>query len=344
MTKRRCLFMVMRLVFAWTFFPASAQDALSVREAVRQALRKNYDIIIAADDAEAARRGDTWAAAGAFPTAGAGASVTTARVAIDQQFSSGTTARQRGVEQTNLQAYAHLQWRVFDGMRMFATKERLAEIRERGESALRQQVAQSVADVMMLYYALVRTDKQMDVVRSQLQAVLERKSVADVRESAGLAARTDVLQARMDVNDVQAQLMDLRTKRRKDELALQTVMGMDTTGSIRCADDIRVDTSLDVQRLRRRLLGANERVLQSMIDLRIARLQKREAAAAGLPGLDLQAGYMFNRSRNSAGFALFNENNGFSAGANLVVPLFNGLRTDAELEQRQLEILKKEHS
>ncbi|MFM8472776.1 MAG: TolC family protein, partial [Candidatus Kapaibacterium sp.] len=173
---------------------------------------------------------------------------------------------------------------------------------------------------------------------------LERKSVADVRESAGLAARTDVLQARMDVNDVQAQLMDLRTKRRKDELALQTVMGMDTTGSIRCADDIRVDTSLDVQRLRRRLLGANERVLQSMIDLRIARLQKREAAAAGLPGLDLQAGYMFNRSRNSAGFALFNENNGFSAGANLVVPLFNGLRTDAELEQRQLEILKKEHS
>ena len=322
----------------------SAQESLSVKDAVRQAVQKNYDIIIAADEAEAARRADSWAMAGAYPTAAAGASINTARVAIDQQFSSGTTARQRGVEQTAMQAFANVQWRVFDGMRMFATKERLAEIRERGESALRQRVAQTIVATMSAYYALVQSERQLQVTESQRQLVMERKAIAEVRVASGLSARSDVLQARIDVNDVQSSLLSLKAQRRVNELVLLNQMGRDTAVSIRCTDEVIVDTTIDVSELRARLLQANESVIQAVQDIRISRAAKRETASAGYPGIDLQAGYVYNRAQNSAGFALFNENNGFSVGANLSVPLLNGFRTDAETEQQELEIRRREHT
>jgi outer membrane protein TolC len=286
--------------------PTCAQELLRVNDAVRRAVQKNYDIIIASDEAEAARRGDSWATAGAYPSATAGASVNTARVAIDQKFSSGTTARQRGVEQTSTQAFAHMQWRVFDGMKMFATKERLAQIRERGESALRQQVSATILTTMSTYFALVQTDEQLWVTERMLQMVEERKRIADVRLSSGLSSRSDVLQARIDVNDALASLVSLRAQRRQTEISLLRCMGQDSSGSVRCADTVQVDSTINLAALRAALATANESVLQALSNIRISQAAKREAASAGYPGLELQAGYVFNRSQNSAGFALFN--------------------------------------
>ena len=323
--------------------PTCAQELLRVNDAVRRAVQKNYDIIIASDEAEAARRGDSWATAGAYPSATAGASVNTARVAIDQKFSSGTTARQRGVEQTATQAFAHMQWRVFDGMKMFATKERLAQIRERGESALRQQVSATILTTMSTYYALVQTDEQLRVTERMLQMVEERKRIADVRLSSGLSSRSDVLQARIDVNDALASLVSLRAQRRQTEISLLRCMGQDSSGSVRCADTVQVDSTINLAALRAALATANESVLQALSNIRISQAAKREAASAGYPGLELQAGYVFNRSQNSAGFALFNENNGFNVGANLSVPLLNGWRTETEMEIKEVQIQQQQH-
>lgn len=236
-----------------------------------------------------------------------------------------------------------MQWRVFDGMKMFATKERLAQIRERGESALRQQVSATILTTMSTYYALVQTDEQLRVTERMLQMVEERKRIADVRLSSGLSSRSDVLQARIDVNDALASLVSLRAQRRQTEISLLRCMGQDSSGSVRCADTVQVDSTINLAALRAALATANESVLQALSNIRISQAAKREAASAGYPGLELQAGYVFNRSQNSAGFALFNENNGFNVGANLSVPLLNGWRTETEMEIKEVQIQQQQH-
>src|SRR3954465_3468488 len=61
-----------------------------------------------------------------------------------------------GVRTSNLNYGVSLNWTLFDGMRMFATREKLTELEALGALNLKAQIVNSVAVVINNYYGIVR--------------------------------------------------------------------------------------------------------------------------------------------------------------------------------------------
>ncbi|HRI31400.1 MAG TPA: TolC family protein, partial [Candidatus Kapabacteria bacterium] len=145
------LFSILLCCILCCSFSIQAQNVLSLQQAVELALKHNYDILLAKNQSDIQSIENSWANAGAYPTVNAGLTTNYSQFSINQELSNGQTITGSGVTQQNTQAFVTLSWRVFDGMRMFATKSRLEEVQKSGELQLKQQVMQTMYDVCMAY-------------------------------------------------------------------------------------------------------------------------------------------------------------------------------------------------
>src|SRR5687768_1769942 len=94
-----------------------------------------------------------------------------------QEFFSGETRGGEGVKADALSAGVQLSWTVFDGSRMFITRERLNELEYLGELNLQLTMENLVADVTRVYYEIVQQDKRIEVIRDAIGISSERKKI-----------------------------------------------------------------------------------------------------------------------------------------------------------------------
>ena len=78
-------------------------------------------------------------------------------------------------------------------------------------------------------------------------------------------------------------------------------------------------------------------IQQSEIGVRLARDQRKLSQGVSLPTLTFQSTYGYNRTANTAGFALFNQSNGPQFGLVATQPLFMGWQHRTQVKVRRLE-------
>ena len=61
----------------------------------------------------------------------------------------------------NFNAGVTVNWRVFDGFKMFATKRRLEELERNGEYVFRKNLNETVYNVITSYYNIVTLKEQL---------------------------------------------------------------------------------------------------------------------------------------------------------------------------------------
>ncbi len=177
-------------------------------EAVRIALANNYDIELARTDADIARLNNTRGNAGMLPTVNlvAGDNATLNGVQV-QNLADGRHIEAYGVFSNTVNAAVQLEWTLFDGGRMYITKKRLTELEALGQIDLRATVQQTSASVLLTYYDIVRSRQQERALAEVIALNEERLRIAEARLAAGMAAQTDALQARIDLNQRRADLL-----------------------------------------------------------------------------------------------------------------------------------------
>lgn len=319
-----------------------AQDNLSLKDAIALGLKNNYDITLARTEAEISIVNNTWATAGAYPTAVLGITDNNSTAAIEQKFSNGSEVSTSGVTQSNLQAFVTLNWRVFDGMRMFATKSRLEEVQRSGEVALQQRISQTVFDISMAYYALIRLNQQLKATQQLIELFEERKRIAEARYSVGVSAKNDLLQAQIDLNEQNSALRNVINSLTQTQAALNTLIGRIPSMTIVPEDSIEIHRDIDIRALEQETQQQNYTLLLAQQDLAIALQSRREIYSQGLPSVNISGGYNYSRNSNSAGFSLLNQSNGFNVGIGISVPLFNGLITQTQLDVADLQIQNRQ--
>src|SRR5690606_27642070 len=129
------------------------------------------------------------------------------RSATRQTFFSGEV---REVDDANTQVLSgaiQLNWTVFDGLTMFAIKDRLAALEEIERNLLKQQVEATVYEVMAAYYQAVQLRKAIAVQQEGLRTGRERLMIAETGERIGSASGLQVVQARLDLSTDSAALL-----------------------------------------------------------------------------------------------------------------------------------------
>lgn len=294
-------------------------------EAVRIALANNYDIELARTDADIARLNNTRGNAGMLPTVNlvAGDNATLNGVQV-QNLADGRHIEAYGVFSNTVNAAVQLEWTLFDGGRMYITKKRLAELEALGQLDLRATVQQTSASVLLTYYDIVRSRQQERALAEVIALNEERLRIAEARLAAGMAAQTDALQARIDLNQRRADLLAQQNATATAKRELNRLLARDPNTRFGVDETLQTTWNPDHDALLQKIQSQNPSLLALQKSADVAALAVQEAQTLNKPRISGLGQLGGQRTDNGAGFLLNTFSAGLTVGAGLQVPLYSG--------------------
>ena len=310
---------------------------LTPAEAVRLALESNYDIRLSRADADIARLNNTRANAGMLPTvnfvAGENLSVNGYQ---HQEFFNGTTSDRYGVLGNNLNAGVQLAWTLFDGRRMFIEKKRLEQVEQLGQLNLQNQVQQTTAAVLLAYYDIVRGRLQERALTEVIALNEERLRIAEARLAAGFAAQTDALQARIDLNQRRADLLNQQAATAAAKRGLNRLLVRDPATAFEVEENLDNTYAPVRAALAQKIIAQNPALLALQKNADVAALVVDENRTLTKPRIAGTGQFNALRSDNGAGILLSNTQTGVTLGATLSLPLYTGGNLRRQVETAQI--------
>jgi outer membrane protein len=330
--------LILAVLFSLSGFLSKAQGVLTLTDAITIGLKNNYDIILAKNIAEQGLNNNTPGNAGMLPQVSFLASTNLATNATKQEFSNGLLVDKSGVKSNNINAGIYLNWTLFDGMKMFATKEKLEELEARGGLNTRLQIETTIAAIMQAYYDMAQQKQLIRGINENIQYSQERLRIAEKKFEIGTGSKLDVLQAKTDMNAQTSSLYRQQTTLENSRIALNQLLGREVSTGFDVNDSIPVNNALNYDAVFAAALQMNSDLQLAKNSIKIAGLEYRETKSLLYPRIGLAATYLFARSQNQAGFSLFNQNLGFNIGLNASYNLFNGWNTRTALKNAKLNM------
>ncbi len=303
---------------------ANAQEVLTLEDAIKIALERNYDIKLVSNDLEINKNNVNRANAGMLPNVTANLTQNNTIQNSSQTRESGQVLERNGAKGSNLNYGVTLNWTIFDGFGMFARYDQLKELQKLGEANLQQTILGRVGDVISTYYNLVQQQQQLKALDTALVISRERVQTAQSRFEIGKASRLEVLNAQVDFNTDTTNMLRQRELYQNTQTQLNELMARDVNQRFTVADTISIDDQLQLAQLSERAKQQNPALQAALINKRVAELDLKQVKANRLPRLSLNTGYNFSRSESALGFTTLSTGNGFNYGVSASVNVFNG--------------------
>lgn len=328
---------VAMVAFALLLPATLSSQPLSQDEAVRIALQNNFTIQIAKKDSAVARATASQGLAGFLPTLGLVGNGTRGANDLYQKTSSGSITDRANAGFTNVGASAGLSWTIFDGMKMFATNDKLKEFERSGLELARSKVAGTVADVITAYQSVVANTQVLATNRRGLELVEQRYVIEKNRHDVGSGSGVELSQAEVDRNSVRMLVVRSEVDLANSKNTLNTLLARPVETPFDVDTVVAIAPVPPLDSLQRDVLAMNPDIIAAQRSLAAASYHVQEVDAAFYPKLSAVGGYQYANSVNDAGFILNNRTNGWTAGLAFSMNLFNGLYDKAESEKARLD-------
>jgi outer membrane protein TolC len=287
------------ILIALGFNTVQAQTILSIDEAMQIALNKNYAISVARNEGLAAKANNTAGNAGMLPDIGFNANYDVSTKYVRSRPLYGSTAFNfTNPGNSAVGANVSLNWTVFDGGKMFIAKDRLSEIQALGEIRFREQVFQTISDVISAYFGVVKLKQQLLSIEQNIEYNRERVKIAEIGFTSGAKKKTDLLQAKIDLNvnlenAINQQALILTAKR---ELA--NLLAIDNDSLFEVIDSITLEYNPNKSKLQQIMYSKNSKLKVFEKQLEIEKLILKENYRSQLPKIDFRTGYYYQRVTN----------------------------------------------
>jgi outer membrane protein len=326
---------ILILLFFVSQYSFSQDSIFTSKDAVNVALQQNLEIQIAQSDLDIAEINNNWGNAGGLPTITSALNNTEAISNINQKLANGSTIQRNNVSNNTLQANVAITWRIFNGMRVRATKDRFESIEKMGSLMFQQQIDQVVFDVLNVYNNLIRLNKQIIATKAIIELSKERLKIAETRFNVGNGAKTDMLQARIDLNNQEINLENILKQIQNTKAAMNALLKRNADAPFLATEEqfqipsINFDTlqgKIETQNYQ--LLIAQQEKINLLIDKKIINSQR-------IPTATFSSVTTLNKSKAGAGFFLTNQTFGPNVGIGIGIPLFNSNinRTQAKVNK-----------
>ncbi|HMU97648.1 MAG TPA: TolC family protein [Chitinophagales bacterium] len=334
-----------KLLISLILFGASssyAQEVMTPEEAVAYAVSKNFDIVLAKNDAEVAKVLNNKASAGMLPKINLNTGDVFNLNNLNQKFASGQNVKQNWVAVNSLNAGVSMDWTIFDGMKMFATKDRLAALQSLGEIQLKNQIQDVAAQTLNAYYNIVRQKQQIKAAKELIGISEERVNLSQKKLDVGYSDKTPLLQAKVDLSTQQINILKQETLLEQAKINLNQIIGRNADEPFDVIDNIEVNYQPNLQTIRDTTTSTNYLLAAAKKNIEIAQFQRKEINAQRLPQINFTSGYNFVQNNNKAGFQLFNRVYGPSVGVSAKIPIFNGGMVKKDLQAASINIAKQQ--
>ncbi|MEO6069536.1 MAG: TolC family protein [Chitinophagaceae bacterium] len=318
------------------------KDSLTVEKAIATALQNNYDIILSRNDSAVAALDYAYRDYAFLPRVNANTGYLLNHNAQNITLADGTKRNRNGIKASNLNASVGLNWVVFDGFKMFVTREKAEEFLRLGSLLTRRQVNNTVADVIKNYYNIVRQKQQLKTIIEQMSINEDRYKLAKYRLDIGVGVKPDVLQAQIDLNAQKAAQLNQLTLIEQLKQNLNHLMNVRADTRYEVSDSIPIQLNLTLGEIVESLEETNTELQVTRKNIDLAGLAVKERKAERFPTVALASAYNFTRANNNSVVnptqPLFSQNRGLNYGISASIPIFNGLNTRRLIQQAELSV------
>lgn len=323
---------------------ASAQNVLTAEEAVSIALKNNYDILVAGNYASIDSVNNTPGNAGMLPNISiTGSNNYSPGNNTNQKLSNGTSTTTSNIQSNSLNAGIGLNWTLFDGGKMFVTKRKLNEIQALGEIQFRDRVLQTVYEVFLAYYDVIRQKQQLASINEVITYNLERVKISQTTFDAGLSPKTNLLQAKIDLNVYQENAINQQSVIIAAKRTLNQFLGRSTDTAFEVSDSIPLNYTPDEKELIKKLDLNNTNILAFQKQVNLSKLSLKEMNTLILPKINFDAGYGLSQSNNPAGTVLMNRTIGPQIGGTISIPIYQSGEAARKIKTAKIQIQSAEY-
>ena len=338
--------LILNLSIIIFFIPLTySQKVLTSEDAISIALKYNYDILVARNSATTDSVNNTPGNAGMLPdvTISSAESYSTA-TKLHQKFSDGSTLSSSNTQSNSLNANIGLSWTLFDGGKMFVTKRKLSEIQELGEIQFRDRVLQTVYDVILAYYDVVRQKQELASINEVITYNLDRVKISQTSFDAGLSPKTNLLQAKIDLNVYQENAINQQSIILAAKRSLNQLLGRNTDVQFEVLDSIPISESLDNRVLSQKLDSSNTSILAYQKQIDVDKLSIKEMNSMLLPKIFFNTGYGLFQSNSPDGNPLVNRTIGPSVGGTVSIPIYQGGNAIRQIKVAKIQLQSDQYN
>jgi outer membrane protein len=320
-----------------------AQEILSLKDAIQQALNNNFGIQVADMQIESAENQIYRGNAGMTPVIDWNTNVGGSLNQVNQVFLDGRELNRLGNSispGTNLS----LAWTLYDGRRMHFLFDRLKNVGQLSQVEKKLVVQNTIAAVMQSYYTILRMKKSEEYLKTIIGYYEERLTLTEERWKIGRGSKLDFLQSKTDIATQQVELVNTQNQLKTGKIQLNNLLGRDPQTEYEVVELEEDDSIYNLGELlasaklsNRELLVLNKSKEISLIDEKVAESFRRPRIA-----LNTTFGYAFNKS--NAGFMALNQSVGLNGGVSAVWNIFNGHQISRNIQAAKIntEILEKQ--
>lgn len=315
----------------------NAQETLTLEKAISIGLENNYAIRLAKGDVEISSLDNQLSNAGFFPTVQADGTYNERKENTELSFADGSTVDRSNAFSSNLNAGVEANWFVFDGTKMFVTKEKLNELENIAQENLAVNINNVVAEIINAYTVLIAEQQTLKLYKSQLEVSELRLQLSRTKFDIGSSSELENLQAEVDANADRTALLDQEVVVKEAKIRLNRLMAREVDTDFSIQDSIVIQQNFDKEQLVN-LMDKNPNLSLIERQKNVAVLERRENFADRLPKISLNGRYNYNQAESEAGFVRSNRTDGLVYGATIAIPIYNGNERNRVEQQSKIRI------
>ena len=273
----------------------SAQQEISLSDAIRMGLENNFQIRIIENTVEIAKNNNAWGTAGLFPTITLGINEfnrydnTNNEVNPDERFKTYTST---------LSPFVNLRWNLFSGFSVHITKEKLAALEAFSEGNAVIVVENTIQGIILAYYNTLLQLETLKTLDELKQLSRDRFNYVNYRKELGSAVTYDVLQAKNAYYDDSTNYLLQQLNVENAYLYLRLLLGEESDVQYVLTDEFRVvEQNFVFDSLMVQMKSDNSNLRNQYINQEILKKDVQLARRVSYPFLDLDAGFNHSNMR-----------------------------------------------
>ncbi|MCB9231095.1 MAG: TolC family protein [Bacteroidia bacterium] len=319
----------------FAFISLSAQQPLSLAQAIEMGLEKNFDIRLGEARTDLAANNNTWGAAGRWPSIGLTINSNNRGSNVDNpaSFLNGNFSNISGTGRVDLN------WTLFEGFKVGITKEKLEQLEQLSEGNAALVVENSLQAIILGYYTVLLEKERMEVFRKNLKLSRDRFNYLDSKRELGSGTTFDLLQFKNAyLNDSSAVL--LQTLNYRNSLRnLNLLLGQEPEKVWSLTQTLEANPqNWALSKLQESLAANNTNLKNQYLNLEILQKDIDIAKTSLYPRLDMNLGssYTPNRFYRADLGAIIGKTFDYYANFTLSYTLFNGGNIKRNIESTRL--------
>ena len=297
------------IIFLITIIPflSFSQEILSLENAIKVGLNKNFDIQLSRKNKEITQLNNNLGNSGALPTINISSKK---EDAVSDQSNNPTSFIQEILSSESINASANMSWTLLSGYRIQATKEKLRQLEFLSNGNLTLIIENTTQAIILSYYNCILQKERLKLLQNVVNLSRERLIYQKTKYDIGVSSKMDVLQIETSLLTDSSNLLIQRLNYNNSVKNLNLVLGVDLKSEWNLTDKMSSKTQLfNFEELQSEMFKNNTTMINQCINNEIIRQDIKLSKSVYYPIVSFNSGASYNESTYDIGDSGFEGNN-----------------------------------